>query len=279
MSLIYGYDNDSGNNSPSLVVLADLTALASKVETNKTSISNLSTSQSTIVSRIAGNKIGLALTKGKVTTNESDIATNAQEIQSNENAITSLANGQVETNKNDIAANNANFTNFLINTLPVKKRTVSGKIKYTGISTHKDSLINIISHPTGIIILNIIARCTNQHPQTKVYEKIAYYATGSYTPPGGTYQLDGYSLGNDYRIIHDDNLLRESFRNPNDSNFEKVLTIPRPITIIARVLKSSHEGVSGLAEQQLQTPLDMVITIYYIDIPTLESTPIDYVQT
>ena len=266
MSLIYGYDND---NSSSLVDLVDI---ASKVESNKTSISNLSTSQSTNVSKIATNKVGLTLTKGKVTTN-------AQEIQNNENTITSLANGQVETNKNTIAANTANFTNFLINTLPVRKRTVSGKIKYTGISTHKDSLINIISHPTGIIILNIIARCTNQHPQTKVYEKIAYYATGSYTPPGGTYQLDGYSLGNDYRIIHDDNLLRESFRNPNNSNFEKVLTIPRPITIIARVLKSSHECVSGLAEQQLQTPLDMVITIYYIDIPTLESTPIDYVQT
>ena len=264
MSLIYGYDDDNSESQ------ADLTSLTSKVASNKTSIDNLSASQSTNVQKITTNKIGLALTKRKVTTNKSDIATNAQEIQSNENAITNLTNGQVETNKNDIAANVSKITS-LTNMQHIKKRTVSGKNKYSGISTHKDSLINIINHPTGLIILNIIARCTNQQPQTKVYGKMAYYATGSHTTSGGTYQLEGYSLGNNYRIIHSDDLLRKSFQNPNDSNFEKILTIPRPINIIARVLKSSHEGVSGVAEQQLQTPLDLVITIYYIDIPTLES--------
>ena len=256
MSLIYGYDDDNSESQ------ADLTALTSKVASNKTSIDNLSASQSTNVQKITTNKIGLALTKRKVTTNKSDIATNAQEIQSNEN---------------DIAANVSKITS-LTNMQHIKKRTVSGKNKYSGISTHKDSLINIINHPTGLIILNIIARCTNQQPQTKVYGKMAYYATGSHTTSGGTYQLEGYSLGNNYRIIHSDDLLRKSFQNPNDSNFEKILTIPRPINIIARVVKSSHEGVSGVAEQQLQTPLDLVITIYYIDIPTLESTPVDHIQ-
>ena len=107
---------------------------------------------------------------------------------------------------------------------------------------------------------------------------MAYYAAGSHTPPGGTYQLEGYSLGNNYRIIHEDDLLQKRFQNPNDENFEKVLTIPKPITITARVLKSSHEQITGTTEHQLQTPLDLNITIYYIDIHTLENTPVDHVR-